>query len=58
MKWFNLNEIKKEIGKIRWAKKEELLKTFLEVCVFITVFAIFFIGADLVVSFILKLLGI
>lgn len=58
MKWFSIEGIIEEIKKIRWPKKEELFKTFLEVCFFVILFMIFFFLGDLFVSFILKLLGL
>lgn len=58
MKWFSIEGIVEEIKKIRWPKKDELLKTFLEVCVFVLLFMVFFFASDLLVSFILKLLGL
>ncbi|MBR2809411.1 MAG: preprotein translocase subunit SecE [Erysipelotrichaceae bacterium] len=58
MKWFNIEAIRKEIAKIRWPEKGELLKTFVQVVIFVLLFMAFFVIADLVVSFFLKLLGI
>lgn len=58
MKWFNIPKIIEEIKKIRWPKKEELGKTFIDVCIFVAFFMIFFFAADLLVSYILKLLNL
>ncbi|MDY6062766.1 MAG: preprotein translocase subunit SecE [Erysipelotrichaceae bacterium] len=58
MKWFSIEGILKEIGKIRWPKKAELFKTFGEVLIVVVLFMLFFIAADVLVSFVLKLLGI
>ena len=58
MKWFNLSAIFKEISKIRWPKKEDLLTNSVQVIIFVAFFAIFFLLCQLVVSFILKTIGV
>ena len=42
MKWFNLSAIFKEIGKIRWPKKEDLLNDSVQVVLYTAYYAVFF----------------
>ena len=58
MKWFSLKGIRQEITKVRWPKRNELAKDTYVVLVFMTVFAVYFIFADLFVGFLLRLLGV
>ena len=50
MKWFNLKAIFKEIGKIRWPKKEDLTVNAVQVIIFIAFFALFFFACQWLVS--------
>lgn len=54
MKWFDLKAIFKEIGKIRWPKKEDLLTSSVQVVIFIAFFALFFFLCQYLVSLLLK----
>ena len=58
MKWFNLKEIIKEIKKIRWPKKGDLLTNSVQTVVFIAFFAVFFICCQFVVSLLLRRIGV
>ena len=58
MKWFNFSTIMKEISKIRWPKKDELLTNSVQVLLLTAFFAIFFLFCQLAISFILKSLGV
>lgn len=58
MKWFNLSAIFKEISKIRWPKKEDLFTNSVQVLIFTGFFALFFLLCQLVISFILKSIGV
>lgn len=58
MSWFSVKEINKEIKKIRWPKKSELFKDSVTSIIFMTLFALFFIAADFIVSFVLRLIGV
>ncbi|MFV0255456.1 MAG: preprotein translocase subunit SecE [Erysipelotrichaceae bacterium] len=58
MKWFSISGIAQEIKRIRWPKKEELLKDFVIVLSFAFFFGIFFIGFDFIVGLFLRLLGL
>jgi len=58
MKWFNLKEIVKEIGKIRWPKKGDLLTTSVQVIVVTAFFALFFYLCQFLVTMILNAMGV
>ena len=58
MKWFSLSAIFKEISKIRWPKKEDLLTNSVQVILFTAFFALFFYLCQLVVSVLLKAIGV
>lgn len=58
MKWFNLSAIFKEISKIRWPKKKDLLTNSVQVVVFTAFFAVFFYACQFLVSLCLKLIGV
>ena len=58
MKWFSPSAIVKEIGKIRWPRKEELLTNSVQVVLFTAFFALFFYGCSFVVSLALRLIGV
>lgn len=58
MKWFDLKEILKEISKIRWPKKADLLTNSVQVIIFTAFFGTFFALCIVVVSWLLRLLGV
>ena len=58
MKWFSFSAIIKEISKIRWPKKDDLLTNSVQVLLFVGFFALFFLVCQLVISFILKTIGV
>ena len=58
MKWFSPAAIFKEISKIRWPKKNDLLTNSVQVVVFTTFFAVFFYLCQFLVSICLKLIGV
>ena len=58
MKWFDLNAIFKEISKIRWPKKQDLLTNSVQVLVFTAFFGVFFAICIAAVSALLKVLGV
>lgn len=58
MKWFSPAAIFKEISKIRWPKKNDLLTNSVQVVVFTAFFAVFFYLCQLLVSICLKLIGV
>lgn len=58
MQWFSISGIRQEIKKIRWPKRNELLKDSYVALVFMLMFAVYFVAADFVVSIVLRLLGV
>ena len=58
MEWFNLSAIWKEISKIRWPKKEDLLENSVQVIIFTGFFVIFFALCLIVISAFLNGLGV
>jgi len=58
LKWFSLSGISKEIKRIRWPKVKDITENTGEVLLFVLAFGAFFIVSDLVITFILKLIGI
>lgn len=58
MKWFNLNAIFKEIAKIRWPKKDDLLTNSVQVICITAFFAVFFYVCQFVVSLCLRMMGV
>ena len=58
MDWFNLSAIWKEISKIRWPKKEDLMENSVQVIIFTGFFVIFFALCLVVISAFLNTLGV
>ena len=58
MKWFNLSGIIKEISKIRWPNKNDLLTNSVQVVLFTGFFAAFFYVCQFLVTICLKLIGV
>ena len=58
MKWFSPAAIFKEISKIRWPKKNDLLTNSVQVVVVTAFFAVFFYLCQFLVSICLKLIGV
>lgn len=58
MKWFSPAAIFKEISKIRWPKKNDLLTNSVQVVVFTAFFAVLFYLCQFLVSICLKLIGV
>jgi len=58
MKWFNLNAIYKEISKIRWPKKEDLLTNSVQVIIFTGFFVLFFALCLIAISALLRAIGV
>lgn len=57
--WFSFSGVKKEVtSRIRWPKPKEMTKYTAQVFTFIVAFMVYFIAADFVVAFLLKMLGI
>ncbi len=58
MKWFSISGIRQEIKKIRWPKRGEILENTTVAIIFMSLFAVYFVLADLVVSIVLRFLGV
>ncbi|MBQ9425530.1 MAG: preprotein translocase subunit SecE [Erysipelotrichaceae bacterium] len=58
MKWFSLSAIWKEISKIRWPKKEDLLVNSVQVIIFTGFFVLFFALCLAAISALLNALGV
>ena len=58
MKWFSLSAIWKEISKIRWPKKEDLLVNSVQVIIFTGFFVLFFALCLAAISSLLNALGV
>jgi len=58
MKWFNVSAITKEISKIRWPKKEDLLSNSVQVIIFVLFFGVFFYFCQFLISLCLKAMGV
>jgi len=58
MKWFSLEGIIQEAKRVRWPKKEDMLKDFTVVLTFSVFFGLFFVFSDTLVALFLKLIGL
>ena len=58
MKWFSPSTIFKEISKIRWPKKNDLLTNSVQVVIFTAFFGLFFHLCQFLVSVCLKFIGV
>lgn len=58
MKWFSFSAIAKEIGKIRWPKKNDLFTNSLQVLFFTALFVIFFYLCLTAITWLLTTIGV
>ena len=58
MKWFSPSAIAKEIGKIRWPKKEDLASNSISVIIFTALFCLFFYLCLTVITALLRAIGV
>jgi preprotein translocase SecE subunit len=58
MKWFSLEGIIQEAKRVRWPKREDMLKDFLVVLTFSVFFGLVFVLSDTLVAMFLKLIGL
>jgi len=58
MKWFSPKAIVKEISKIRWPKKKDLLTNSVQVLIFVIFFGAFFYLCQFLVSLALRAMGV
>lgn len=57
MKWFSIDAVLKEVKKIRWPGKEDLVSNSVQVLVFTLAFGVFFFLCQVIASQFLRLLG-
>lgn len=55
--WFTLKGIRAEIGRVHWLTKKELLRDSTVVLVFCFLFGVYFYASDVIIAFILRVLG-
>ena len=58
MKWFSPSAIAKEIGKIRWPRKEDLASNSISTIIFTGLFVIFFYLCLTAITALLKAIGV
>ena len=58
MKWFNVKAITKEISKIRWPEKGDLVTNSGQVIIFTAAFGLFFYLCQFLISLVLKALKV
>lgn len=58
MKWFNVGAILKEIKKIRWPSKKDLLTNSVQVIIFTLFFGVFFAICVTAISALLQMMGV
>lgn len=58
MKWFSFSGIVKEIKKIRWPNKSDMVTNSVQTVIIIAFFALFFLLCEVVISLILKAIGV
>ena len=56
--WFSVSGIQKEAKRIRWPKWSDIGKNTAEVLVFVIFFALFFTLCGVLVTYLLRLMGI
>lgn len=49
--------VRVEMGKVRWPNKKEMTKFSIASIVFILIFSVFFLVGDLIIAFIVRLVG-
>ena len=55
--WFSLKGIRVEIKNVHWLTKKELAKNSAIVLAFCFFFGVYFYASDIIIAFILKVLG-
>lgn len=58
MKWFSFAGIAQEIKRIRWPKKEDMIRDFIIVLAFSIFFGIFFVSFDFIIGLFLRTVGL
>lgn len=58
MSWFNIQGIREEIRKIQWPSRKDMTNYTATVLGFVIFFAIYFLFAEVIISYILRLLKV
>ena len=58
LKWFSFSGVTKEINKIRWPKREDLVENSVQTIIFTFFFGVFFVLCQFLVTLVLKGLGV
>lgn len=58
MKWFSLSGIMTEVKRIRWPKYDEMFKNSMTVIMVTALFGVYFVLAQFVVTFFLRMIGV
>jgi len=58
LKWFSISGIMTEAKRIRWPKRKELVKDTTTVVAIITLFGVFFVFAQVLITFFVTSIGV
>lgn len=58
LKWFSISGIMTEAKRIRWPKQKELVKDTTTVVAIITLFGVFFVFAQVLITFFVTSIGV
>jgi preprotein translocase subunit SecE len=58
LKWFSISGIMTEVKRVRWPKQKELFKDTTTVVAVVTMFGIFFVLAQVVITFFITAIGV
>jgi len=58
LKWFSINGIMTEVKRVRWPKQKELLKDTNTVIAVVTLFGIYFVLAQVLITFFVTAIGV
>lgn len=58
LKWFSISGIMTEAKRIRWPKRKELVKDTTTVVAIITLFGVFFVFAQILITFFVTAIGV
>lgn len=58
LKWFSIEGILTEVKRVRWPKQKELFQDTSKVVALVTLFAVFFVLAQVVITFFVTFVGV
>jgi preprotein translocase subunit SecE len=58
VKWFSISGIMTEVKRVRWPKQKELFKDTTTVVAVVTMFGIFFVLAQVLITFFVTAIGV